>query len=107
MSALPPKADISVTHHHVCFGPQSDETLRHNLIDPPPVSSLLRDLVHQGKFAPCYSRASSTILNGVSVARRTVLNPPNVIISRNFFSPAWAPSPAPTSWASEVGKQIM
>ena len=103
---------LSARVFHRCRRPktstQGDETPRHKLIDPPPVFSLpLRGLVYQGKFTAYYSRASSTILNGVSVARRTVLNPPDVIISRNFFSPAWAPSPAPTSWASEVGKQIM
>ena len=42
-------------------------------------------------------RASRIILNGVSVARRTVLT------SRSFASPAWAPSAAPTSCDSEVG----
>ena len=51
--------------------------------------------------------ASSTILNGPSVARRTLENPPERITSDNFASPAWAPSPSATSWSREVGTQIM
>lgn len=51
--------------------------------------------------------ASSTILNGPSVARRTLKNPPERITSDNFASPAWAPSPSATSWSREVGTQIM
>ena len=50
-----------------------------------------------------YGRASKTMLNGVSVARRTRLKPPAVITSRSFASPACAPKAAPTSCASEVG----
>src|SRR4051812_27418694 len=40
-----------------------------------------------------YARASKTMLNGVSVARRTLLKPPAVMTSRIFASPACAPSP--------------
>jgi hypothetical protein len=49
--------------------------------------------------------ASRTILNGVSAARRMVENPAwSIIISRNRFSPACAPSAGPF-WASETGTQ--
>lgn len=41
-----------------------------------------------------YGRAASTILNGVSVARRNRVKPPFVTISRSFASPACAPRPA-------------
>jgi hypothetical protein len=54
-----------------------------------------------------YFRASNTILKGVSVARRKRVNPPFTTTSRIFFSPACAPRPAPTSWASEAGTQQM
>ena len=47
------------------------------------------------------------MLNGVSVARRTEANPPAVMTSRSFASPACAPSAAPTSCDSEVGTQII
>jgi hypothetical protein len=45
------------------------------------------------------------MLKGVSTARLTLWNPPVPITSRNFASPAWAPSAAPTSCDSEVGTQ--
>ena len=45
----------------------------------------------------CYGRASSTILNGVSVARRKRVKPPLVTTSRSFASPACAPNARPTS----------
>ena len=54
-----------------------------------------------------YARASSTMLNGPSVARRTRVKPPSRITSVSFVSPAWAPRPSPTSWSSDVGTQIM
>ncbi len=56
---------------------------------------------------PLYARASRIMLNGVSAALRTVPNPPAVITSRSFASPACAPSAAPTSCDSEVGTQII
>lgn len=52
-------------------------------------------------------RASSTMLNGPSVARRTWLKPADVRTSVSFFSPAWAPRAAPTSCERDVGTQIM
>jgi len=54
-----------------------------------------------------YARASSTMLNGPSVARRMRLKPPSRMTSESFASPAWAPRPSPTSWSSEVGTQII
>jgi hypothetical protein len=44
-----------------------------------------------------YGRASRTRLNGVSVARRRLPNPPSVTTSRNRASPACAPNASPTS----------
>ncbi len=55
----------------------------------------------------CYGRASRIILKGVSAARRILEKPPLWITSRSFFSPACAPSAAPTSCDREVGRQIM
>ena len=52
-----------------------------------------------------YGRASRIMLKGVSAARRTLRKPPAVMTSRNFASPACAPSAAPTSCESEVGTQ--
>src|SRR5579883_1502564 len=49
--------------------------------------------------------ASRMMLNGVSVARRKREKPADVTISRNLFSPAWAPSAGPFR-ASETGTQI-
>ena len=49
--------------------------------------------------------ASSTMLNGVSATRRSVVNPAPVTISRSRASPACAPSAVPTSWDSELGVQ--
>ncbi len=50
-----------------------------------------------------YGRASSTRLNGVSVARRKWLYPASDMTWPRRASPAWAPSPSPTSCASELG----
>src|SRR6266516_2617995 len=52
-----------------------------------------------------YGRASKTRLNGVSVARRNRVRPPEVTTSRIRASPAWAPSARPTSWDSDAGVQ--
>ena len=52
-----------------------------------------------------YGRASRIMLNGVSAARLTLRNPPEVMTSRSLASPACAPSAAPTSCESEVGTQ--
>jgi hypothetical protein len=41
-----------------------------------------------------YARASSTMLNVVSAARRIRVKPPAAITSRSFFSPACVPSAA-------------
>ena len=53
-----------------------------------------------------YGLASRMRLNGVSVARRTRVNPPCLSTSVSCASPAWAPSARPTSWASDAGVQI-
>src|SRR2546421_11441894 len=50
-------------------------------------------------------RPSNTRLNGVSVARRNVLNPASWATSRSPGSPACAPRAAPTSWDSDAGVQ--
>ena len=50
-----------------------------------------------------HGRASRIMLNGVSVARLTLRNPPAVMTSRSRASPACAPSAAPTSCDNEVG----
>src|SRR5579885_933484 len=50
-----------------------------------------------------YGRASKTMLNGVSVARRKRVNPADVTTSRSLASPACAPNPSPTSWSSDAG----
>src|SRR5262249_21485634 len=44
-----------------------------------------------------YGLAARIMLNGVSAARCTRLKPPEVMTLRSLASPAWAPSPAPTS----------
>ena len=53
-----------------------------------------------------YGLASRMMLNGVSVARRTWLNPASRSTMASWRSPAWAPSPRPTSCASDPGVQI-
>ena len=64
----------------------------------------------EGRAAPAgalgYGRASSTRLNGVSVARRNRVNPASAATSPSRCSPACAPRPRPTSWSSEAGVQI-
>jgi hypothetical protein len=45
-------------------------------------------------------------LNGVWVASRTRLKPASRSTAPSLASPACAPSPRPTSWASEAGVQI-
>src|SRR5262249_3319417 len=52
-------------------------------------------------------RASRTILNGVSVARRKRVKPPEVTTCRSRVSPACAPRPSPTSWLSDAGVQTI
>ena len=51
--------------------------------------------------------ASRTMLNGVAVAFLTRPKPPWRITSLKRFSPACAPSAAPTSWLSDVGTQML
>src|ERR1700756_3252251 len=46
-------------------------------------------------------------VEGPCAARRTWRKPPSLSTSANLASPAWAPRASPTSWASEVGTQIM
>ncbi len=58
------------------------------------------------KAASDQGRASSTRLNGVSVARVTLENPPSLTTSANLASPACAPSARPTSWSRDAGVQI-
>ena len=43
---------------------------------------------------------------GVSAARRKCVKPASVKTARSLPSPAWAPSPSPTSCDSELGVQI-
>jgi hypothetical protein len=52
------------------------------------------------------ARTSKIMLNGVSVARRKRLKPASVATWRSLRSPAWAPSPRPTSWDSDAGVQM-
>lgn len=46
---------------------------------------------------PVQGRASNTMLNGVSVTRRNLVNPALVTTLWILASPAWAPSARPTS----------
>ena len=50
------------------------------------------DMRHAGVAHAVYGRASSTMLNGVSAARRTRLKPPSPSTSVRRCWPAWAPS---------------
>ena len=52
-----------------------------------------------GSGLPCgtYGRPSNTRLKGVSVARRNEEKPAALATLLSLLSPAWAPSPAPTS----------
>lgn len=54
-----------------------------------------------------YFRASSTMLNGVSSARRKIVKPPSFATAARRASPACAPSAAPTSWLREFGVQTV
>ncbi len=54
-------------------------------------------------FISRYGRASNTILNGVSAARRTLVNPAVLNILVKFASPACAPNAVPTSCDKEAG----
>jgi hypothetical protein len=56
-------------------------------------------------IAASHGFASMIKLNGVLVAVRKRLKPAEVTTSRSRFSPAWAPSPKPTSWLSDAGTQ--
>ena len=53
-----------------------------------------------------YGLASRMMLNGVSVARRTWVNPASRSTIASWRSPACAPSPSPTSCASDPGVQM-
>ena len=57
------------------------------------------------RLPKCYGRASRTMLNGVSAARRTRVNPAACKIFERRPSPACAPSPNPTSCDREAGVQ--
>src|SRR5262249_53393319 len=52
--------------------------------------------------AEIHGRASRTRLKGVSVARRTRVNPALVSTSPSRFSPAWAPSAPPSYRARDA-----
>ena len=54
-------------------------------------------------YKKCYGRASSTMLNGVSAALRTRVNPADFMIFERRPSPACAPRPSPTSCESDAG----
>ena len=73
----------------------ADRVLRKRFL--PPSRQLIR------RSRETYGRASSTILNGVSAARRTRVNPAECRIFASRPSPACAPSPSPTSCESEAG----
>ena len=47
------------------------------------------------------------MLKGVSVARRTRVNPASERTAFSLFSPACAPSASPTSWLREAGVQTI
>jgi hypothetical protein len=53
-----------------------------------------------------YGRASSTMLNGVSVARRTRVNPASERTALSRFSPAW-PKGEPDLLAERTGVQTI
>jgi len=53
-----------------------------------------------------HGRPSNTRLKGVSVARRNEVKPADLATSVSLASPAWAPSPAPTSCDSDAGVQM-
>ena len=69
-------------------------------------SSYPTSTAEYGWLAPSdYARASSTMLNGVSAARRTREKPASFRIFDRRPSPACAPSANPTSCESEAGVQ--
>ena len=92
----------------VGWGRSSERTTR------PERSSSPRARGRTGAVADCsvaaarrgYGLASRMRLNGVSVARRTRVNPPWLRTSVSRASPACAPKARPTSWASDAGVQI-
>ena len=59
-----------------------------------------------GDGRDAYGRASRMMLNGVSVARRTRVKPASWSTAVSWRSPACAPRPSPTSWASDPGVQM-
>jgi hypothetical protein len=85
---------------------------RHTTVTPrvPPPATPRRDREGENATLPplgvTYGRASRIRLNGVSVARRTRVNPPCSRTSVSRASPACAPSARPTSWESDAGVQI-
>src|SRR5207248_8827853 len=69
-----------------------------------PMGALRQPPIRGSKAAEMrYGRASRIMLNGVSVARLMLRNPPAPITSRSFASPACAPSAAPISCDIDVG----
>lgn len=75
--------------------------------DPSPSLIVAKRLFCGERCSRCYGLASKTMLNGPSVARRTLLKPASVRMAVSLASPACAPSASPTSCASDVGTQII
>ena len=82
-----------------CSPPSTDWSARSSRGEPP------RRHVVAGDAGTGHGRASRMRLNGVAAARRMRVNLPRRVPPGRRGSPAWAPSPSPTSWASEVGVQ--
>jgi hypothetical protein len=72
---------------------------------PLPLTAVKRSPQENEGQDPFHRRASRTILNAVSAARRTRVNPAAFKISAKRPSPAWAPSPNPTSCERDAGVQ--
>ena len=66
---------------------------------------LFRARLPNRQFTQIQGRASYTMLNGVSAARRKRVKPPALTTSRIRASPACAPSASPTSCDSDAGVQ--
>jgi hypothetical protein len=92
--------------HHVAVRPRTAPADDASLENAP----ILREVIsvtNVARIIPLQGLASRIMLSGVSMARRTLWNPPWAITSRNLASPACAPRAAPTSCDIDVGKQIM
>ena len=87
----------------LCSKPSSP----HDQLNQARRSMKCKGIVDRPINAVSYGRASNTILNGVSAARRTDAKPPVLITSLSRASPACAPNANPTSCANDVGTQTM